>query len=72
MVHLEPSAGGTQAATRFGLRLELSPASIGTAALALAGCLGLFASLGMAVAAFTVVFKRATMLLGMVVQDSLS
>jgi ABC-2 type transport system permease protein len=51
----------------FGLRLELSPASIGTAAVALAGCLGLFASLGVAVAAFTVVFKRTTALLGMVI-----
>ena len=35
--------------------------------MALAGCLGLFASLGVAVAAFTVVFKRTTALLGMVV-----
>jgi ABC-2 type transport system permease protein len=51
----------------FGLRLELTPASIGTAAVALAGCLGLFASLGVAVAAFTVVIKRTTGLLGMVV-----
>ncbi len=40
--------------------------------MALAGCLGLFASLGMAVAAFTVVFKRATTLLGMVVTGPLA
>ncbi len=42
----------------FGLRLELDPASIGMAVVALVGCLGLFASLGVAVAAVTVVFKR--------------
>jgi len=51
----------------FGLRLDLTLASIGTAAAALVGCIGLFASLGVAVAAFTVVFKRTTALLGMVV-----
>jgi ABC-2 type transport system permease protein len=51
----------------FGLRLELTPASIGTAVVALVGCLGLFASLGVAVAAFTVVVKRTTALLGMMV-----
>jgi ABC-2 type transport system permease protein len=51
----------------FGLRLEVDPASIGTAAVALVGCLGLFASLGVAVAAFTVLFKRTTALLGMVI-----
>jgi ABC-2 type transport system permease protein len=51
----------------FGLRLELDPASIGVAAAALAGCLALFTSLGVAVAAFTVVVKRTTALLGMVV-----
>jgi len=51
----------------FGLRLDMDPASIGTAAVALVGCLGLFASLGVAVAAFTVLFKRTTALLGMVI-----
>ena len=51
----------------FGLRLELTPASIGTAAVALAGCLGLFVALGVGVAAFTVVIKRTAGLLGMVV-----
>jgi len=50
----------------FGLRLEVDPASIAVAVVALAGCLGLFASLGVAVAALTVVFKRTTGLLGMV------
>jgi ABC-2 type transport system permease protein len=49
----------------FGLRLDLNPASIGTAVAALVGCLGLFASLGVAVAALTVVFKRMTGLVGM-------
>jgi len=51
----------------FGLRLQVDPASIGIAVVALVGCLGLFASLGVAVAAFTVVFKRTTALLGMVI-----
>jgi ABC-2 type transport system permease protein len=51
----------------FGLHLELDAVSIGVAVVALAGCLGLFASLGVAMAAFTVVFKRATALLGMVI-----
>jgi ABC-2 type transport system permease protein len=51
----------------FGLRLEVDAASIGVAVAALAGCLGLFASLGVAVGAFTVVFKRTTALLGMVI-----
>lgn len=55
------------AVTIFGLRLELDPVSIGTAAVALVGCLGLFASLGVAVAAVTVVFKRMTGLVGMVI-----
>jgi ABC-2 type transport system permease protein len=51
----------------FGLRLDLDPASIGVATVALIGCLALFASLGVAVAAFTMVFKRGTMLLALVV-----
>ena len=51
----------------FGLRLELDPASIGVATVALVGCLALFTSLGVAVAAFTIVFKRGTLLLALVV-----
>jgi ABC-2 type transport system permease protein len=51
----------------FGLRLALDPESIGLALVALVGCLGLFASLGVVVAAFTVVIKRATALLAMMV-----
>ena len=51
----------------FGLRLDLDPASIGVATVALVGCLALFTSLGVAVAAFTIVFKRGTMLLALVV-----
>jgi ABC-2 type transport system permease protein len=51
----------------FGLSLELTPGSIAVSLVALIGCLGLFASLGVAVAAFTVVFKRGTALLAFVV-----
>jgi ABC-2 type transport system permease protein len=51
----------------FGLRLVLDPGSIGIAVVALVGCLGLFASLGVVVGACTVVFKRATALLAMMV-----
>jgi ABC-2 type transport system permease protein len=51
----------------FGLRLELDAASIGVAVMALAGCLGLFASIGVAVAAATVIIKRTTALLGLTV-----
>jgi ABC-2 type transport system permease protein len=51
----------------FGLRLALDPESLGLALIALLGCLGLFASLGVVVAAFTVVIKRATALLGMMI-----
>ena len=51
----------------FGLRLELDPASIGVAMVALVGCLALFTSLGVAVAAFTIVFKRGTLLLALVI-----
>jgi ABC-2 type transport system permease protein len=56
------------AMTVFGLGLDVTPGSVGTAVLALVGCLALFASLGVAVAAFTVVFKRPNAPLGMVVQ----
>jgi len=51
----------------FGLDLHVGPGSIVVAAVALVGCVGLFASLGVAVAALTVVFKRTTVLLGLVV-----
>jgi ABC-2 type transport system permease protein len=51
----------------FGLNLDLDPGSIAIAAAALVGSLGLLASLGIAVAAFTVVWKRTTALAGMVV-----
>ena len=51
----------------FGLHLDTDPASLAVAATALVGCLGLFASLGVVIAAFTVVFKRATALLAMVI-----
>jgi ABC-2 type transport system permease protein len=51
----------------FGLRLDLGPGSIAVTVVGLVGCLGLFASLGVAVAAFTVVIKQTAALLGMVV-----
>ena len=50
----------------FGLSLEPSVPDLGLALLALAGCIGLFVSLGVAVAAFTVVYKRAIGLLGII------
>lgn len=51
----------------FGLRLDLGPGSIAVTLVALVGFLGLFASLGVAVAAFTVVIKQTAALLSMVV-----
>jgi ABC-2 type transport system permease protein len=51
----------------FGVTLDTSPGSLAVVAVALVGCIALFASLGVAVAAFTVVFKRSTALLGLVV-----
>jgi ABC-2 type transport system permease protein len=51
----------------FGLSLDTSPDSLAIAAVALVGCIALFASLGVAVAAFTVVFKRSTALLALIV-----
>jgi ABC-2 type transport system permease protein len=51
----------------FGLELDTDPASLGVAAVALVGCLALFASLGVAVAACTVIFKQTAALAGMVV-----
>ena len=51
----------------FGLKLELQPASLGVATVTLVGALALFAAVGVAVAAFTVIFKQTAALLGMVV-----
>ncbi len=51
----------------FGLQLDTDPASLGVSAVALVGCLTLFASLGVAVAACTVIFKQTAALSGMVV-----
>ena len=51
----------------FGLDIHAGAGSILVAVVALMGCVGLFASLGVAVAALTVVFKRTTVLLGLVV-----
>jgi ABC-2 type transport system permease protein len=51
----------------FGLELDTDPASLGLAAVALVGCLALFASLGVAVAACTVIFKQTAVMAGMVV-----
>ena len=57
----------TTAVILFGLQLDTDPASLAVAAVALIGCLALFASLGVAVAACTVIFKQTTALAGMVV-----
>jgi len=51
----------------FGLQLDTDPASLAVALVALVGCLGLFASLGVAVAACTVIFKQTAALAGMIV-----
>ena len=51
----------------FGLELDTDPAALGLGVVALVGCLALFASLGVAVAAFTVVFKQTAALTAMVV-----
>jgi ABC-2 type transport system permease protein len=51
----------------FGLSLDTSPDALAITAVALVGCIGLFASLGVAVAAFTVVFKRSTAFLALIV-----
>ena len=50
----------------FGLDIHAGVGSILVAIVALVGCVGLFASLGVAVAALTVIFKRTTVLLGLV------
>jgi ABC-type polysaccharide/polyol phosphate export permease len=51
----------------FGVNLDTSPDALAVTALALVGCIGLFASLGVCVAAFTVVFKRSTAFLALIV-----
>jgi ABC-2 type transport system permease protein len=51
----------------FGLKLDTDIGSLGLGVLALVGCLALFASLGVAVAAATVVFKQTAALSGMIV-----
>lgn len=50
----------------FGLALDTSAGGIAVALLTLLAALGLFASLGVTVAALTVLFKRTTALLGMI------
>jgi|SRR5215211_2354564 len=51
----------------FGLHLALDPQSLGLTIVALAGCVGLFVSLGVAVGGATVIFKRATAFLTMII-----
>ncbi len=51
----------------FGLKLDTDISALGLGVLALVGCLALFASLGVVVAAATVVFKQTTALSGMIV-----
>jgi ABC-2 type transport system permease protein len=55
------------AAVIFGVDFDTSPDSLAITLVALIGCIALFASLGVAVAAFTVVFKRSTAFLALVV-----
>jgi ABC-type multidrug transport system permease subunit len=55
------------AAAIFGVNFDTSPEALAFTVMALAGCVGLFASLGVAVAAFTVVFKQSTAFLALVV-----
>lgn len=50
----------------FGVALDLDPGSASVALATLLGSMGLFASLGIAVAALTVLFKRTTAILGFV------
>ena len=51
----------------FGLRLDTSPQGIAIALLTMAAALALFASLGIVVAALTVLFKRTTALLALII-----
>lgn len=51
----------------FGLRLELDPLSLLLVAAAAGASIVLFAALGVVVAAFTVVFKQTTALIGMII-----
>ncbi len=50
----------------FGLRLDADAAGVVLAFVAFVGSIGLFASLGVAIAAFTVIYMRAIALLGLV------
>jgi ABC-2 type transport system permease protein len=51
----------------FDLSLSVSPASAGIAVLAFMACVVLLAALGVAIAAFTVVFKQTTAVLGLAI-----
>jgi ABC-2 type transport system permease protein len=51
----------------FGLHIETDPGALLATTAAFIGCVGLFAALGVLIAAFTVVFKRAAGLIGIVV-----
>jgi ABC-2 type transport system permease protein len=53
----------------FGLRIETGADSLLLAIAALAGCVGVFAALGVALAAFTVVFKQTAGLLAIMVSS---
>jgi ABC-2 type transport system permease protein len=53
--------------TLFGLELDTDPISVMVAVAALVGCIGLFASLGVGIAAFTVIYKRGVGMLTFVV-----
>jgi len=57
----------TTAILLFGLKLDTDIGSLGVGVVALVGCLALFASLGVVVAAATVVFKQTAALTGMIV-----
>ena len=50
----------------FGLRLETDPAGLAAALAAVVGCIGLFASLGVVVAASTMLFKKTAGLLAFI------
>jgi ABC-2 type transport system permease protein len=51
----------------FGLDIDAGVGGLTVAVVAMLGCIGLFASIGVVVAAFTVIFKRGTAFLGVVV-----
>jgi ABC-2 type transport system permease protein len=50
----------------FGLRFDLHPGSLAIALTTLVACVVMFAALGVAVAAFTIVFKQTTAAIGLV------